>query len=76
VERLDRFIVFGERHLRCLLGQWLTYYHQFPAHQALGNVPITMSLPPPQPPEELRLQQVTWRQWPGGLLKCYARKAA
>jgi len=75
-ECLDYFIVFAERHLRYLLGQWLTYYHQFRPHQGLGNVPIATSLPPPQPPGEFRLQDVTSRQWLGGLLKHYERKAA
>jgi len=48
----------------------------FRQHQGLGNVPIATSLPPPQPPEEFRLQDVTCRQWLGGLLKHYERKAA
>ena len=39
-ERLDRFAVFGEDHLRHLLGQYLAHYHAEPPHQAKGNAPL------------------------------------
>ncbi|MBN1589586.1 MAG: transposase, partial [Pirellulales bacterium] len=38
-EVLNRFIVFGEKHLRYILNQWVSYYHQVRPHQGLGNVP-------------------------------------
>lgn len=43
-EVLNNFIVFGESHLRFLLKEWLTYYHEFRPNKGLGNVPILRSL--------------------------------
>jgi putative transposase len=60
-EVLDNFIVFGEAHLRFLLREWLTYYHEFRPHQGLGNVPIS---------------EIVCHDRLGGLLKHYERKAA
>lgn len=34
-ECLDFFVVFGERHLRYILGEWLDYDHRFRPHQGL-----------------------------------------
>ncbi len=38
-ECLDHFIVFGERHLRYLINEYVDYYHEFRPHQGLGNTP-------------------------------------
>ncbi len=55
-EVLNQFIVFGEKHLRHLLKEWIVYYHEFRPHQGLGNVPIIAPLPPPEPLENFRLK--------------------
>ena len=57
-EVLNHFIVFGEKHLRRILEAWLTHYHFHRPHQGLGNVPIRSSLPPPEPLESFRLEDV------------------
>jgi putative transposase len=75
-EVLNHFIVFGERHLRHLLREWLTYYHEFRPHQGLGNVPILASVPPPEPLTGFRLEYVECHERLGGLLKHYERNAA
>ena len=75
-EVLNHFIVFGEKHLRRILEAWLTHYHFHRPHQGLGNVPIRSSLPPPEPLESFRLEDVVCRESLGGLLKHYERRAA
>jgi putative transposase len=55
-ELLDRFVVFGESHLRYLLAEFLSHYHRNRPHQSLGNAPPCGSLspaegPPPDPAE-------------------------
>ena len=76
-EVLNHFLVFGEKHLRYILGQWLDYYHQHRPHQGIGN--ILLKDRDTSPPEEL------WDAVPGeivcheslaGLLKHYEYKAA
>jgi len=48
-EVLDHFIVFNERHLRCILNSYLAYYHQARAHMSLANnAPIPRVVEPPE----------------------------
>jgi putative transposase len=75
-EVLDNFIVFGERHLRHLLKEWLAYYHEFRPHQGIGNVPISGLRPMTEDPIEFRREEIICHERLGGLLKHYERKAA
>jgi putative transposase len=75
-ECLDHFIVFGERHLRHIIKQWVTYYHFRRPHQGLGNVPIDTSLPSPSPLQEFCKEDIVCHETLGGLLKHYERCAA
>jgi putative transposase len=75
-EVLDHFIVFGEHHLRHILACWVTYYHTQRPHQGLGNVPIQVPLPPAEPLDAFRLDDIVCHELLGGLLKHYVRKAA
>jgi hypothetical protein len=68
-EVLKHFIVFGEKHLRYVLNEWTAYHHTARPHQELGNVPISSSLPPPEPAESFRLEDVVCRESLGRLLK-------
>ena len=45
-ECLDHFTVFGEKHLRHLLSEYLTHYHEECPHQGTGNMPLTELSPP------------------------------
>jgi putative transposase len=38
-ECLDHFVVFGERHLRYLIREYVNHFHEERPHQGLGNVP-------------------------------------
>jgi putative transposase len=75
-ECLNHFIVFGERHLRYLVQEFVAYYHRLRPHQGLGNVPINADLPPPLPIEDFCLNEITCQTSLGGLLKHYERRAA
>jgi putative transposase len=75
-EVLNHFIVFGERHLWHILDSWLAYYHRFRPHQGLGNVPISGDLPPGEPMENFRREDVVCHESLGGLLKHYTLAAA
>ena len=75
-EVLNHFIIFGEKHLRHILGEWLTHYHTHRPHQGLGNVPIGASLSPREPLESYRVEDVVCHESLGGLLMHSERTAA
>jgi putative transposase len=70
-ECLDRFIVFGQRHLAHLVREYVRYYHEHRPHQALGNEPLTPT-DSPAPSEG----QILCDERLGGVLKHYYRRAA
>ena len=74
-ELLDRFVVFGEAHLRYLLSEFLSHYHEARPHQSWDNAP---PCGPPSPAEGPPLDpaKVVCEERLGGLLKHYSRKAA
>jgi putative transposase len=73
-EMLDHFVVFGESHLRYLLGEFQVYFNERRPHQALGNAPPQGGPSPPASP--LPLEEVCCDERLGGLLKHYYRQAA
>ncbi|TWT36640.1 Integrase core domain protein [Posidoniimonas corsicana] len=74
-ECLNRFIAFGLGHLDHLVESYLDYYHASRPHQRKENKPLLGVWPevddPPADGEE-----VVCREWLGGALKHYERKAA
>ena len=66
-ECLDRMLIFGERHLRYVVNEFVEHYHKERAHQGLNNEIIE---PPPQGTGEIVCQERL-----GGLLKFYRRAA-
>jgi putative transposase len=85
-ECLDRFIVFGEKHLDHLCAEYLAHYHQERPHQGEGidNELLCRPEEPGRPKasrgdlhgEIFPLAEVRCKQRLGGLLKSYSRKAA
>ena len=73
-EVLDHFVVFGEAHLRYLLAQFLSHYHEARPHQSLGNAspcgPPAPEKPPPYSAEVVCEERL------GGLLRHFSRQAA
>jgi len=66
-ECLDRMLIFGEKHLRYCISQYILHYHEERAHQGLDNQIIE---PPEQGGGEIVCQERL-----GGLLKFYRRAA-
>jgi Integrase core domain len=71
-EALARVILFGERSLHHVLGEYVEHYHAERPHQGKGNV-----IPFPAPRAEgAAAGPIGCRERLGGLLKYYHRKAA
>jgi putative transposase len=78
-ECLDYFVVFGERHLDYLVGQFKDHYHLERPHQSLENqVPVRKGYrrKTADPPSSVPLSTIGCQTRLGGLLKHYYRKAA
>jgi putative transposase len=73
-ELLDRFVVFGETHLRYLLAEFLSHYHEARPHQSLGNAPPCGPPSPADGPPDPA--EVVCEERLGGVLKHYSRRAA
>jgi transposase InsO family protein len=71
-EALAKMILFGERSLRHVLGEYVTHYHEERPHQGKGNVLLFPSAQA-KPGSE---GTIACRERLGGLLKYYHRKAA
>ncbi len=39
-ECLNHFIVFGERHLRYLISEYVKHYNEYRPHSAMNNMPL------------------------------------
>jgi putative transposase len=74
-ECLNHFIVFGEKHLRHIIKEFLVYYHQERPHLGLGNLPPSMTTVP-VPVDCVGIDDLICQEQLGGLLKHYQRKAA
>jgi hypothetical protein len=73
-ECLDRFVIFGERHLRHLIGEFAAHYHTERYHQGLGSQII---MPTPSPSNDnASLGAIGCRSRLGGILNFYRREAA
>ena len=70
-ECLDQIVIFGERHLRRVLEQYLDYYHQSRTHRALAQ-----DCPVPRPVMTPDQGSVVEFPLVGGLHHRYTRQAA
>ena len=66
-ECLNKMLIFGERHLRYLVNEYMEHYHTERPHQGIGNNIIA---PLPQGAGKIICQERL-----GGLLKSYRRAA-
>ena len=73
---MDHFIVFGEGHLRFLLKEYLSYFHQFRPHQGIGNVLLDQRDLADDPIETAIPGELVCHESLGGLFRHYERKAA
>ena len=67
-ECLNKMLIFGERHLRYVVNEYMEHYHTERPHQGIGNNIIT---PLPQPKDG----KIVCQERLGGLLKSYRRVA-
>jgi len=73
-ECLDHFVIFGERHLRHLLKEFVAHYHTERYHQGIGGQIIR---PRPSPNNDNAvLATIRCRSRLGGQLRFYHREAA
>ena len=73
-ECLDHFVIFGERHLRYLIKEFVEHYHTERYHQGLGGQIIELKTSPAN--ENGTSGAIKCRSRLGGLLNFYYRKAA
>lgn len=73
-ECLDHFVIFGERHLRHLLREFVAHYHTERYHQGIGSR-LILPLPGPNA-DNATLGAVRCRSRLGGQLNFYLRQAA
>ncbi len=74
IECLDHFVIFGERHLRYLIKQFIEHYLSERFHQGIGSqiiMPETTSSN-----DNAMLGSIGCQSRLGGLLNYYHRKAA
>ena len=58
-ECLDHMIIFGEKHLRRVLREYLAYYHESRTHLSLGkDCPFSRSVEPPEMGKIVAIPQV------------------
>ena len=73
-ECLDKFTIFGKRHLDYLIGEFVSYYKTRRAHMKRENLPPLRKTP--ETVETLTLDQVDVKSYVSGLVKLFERKAA
>ena len=73
-ECLDKFIIFGKRHLDHLLSEFARYYNEKRAHSEREHLPPIRELPADV--ETLSPDQIEVKTYFGGLVKSFERKAA
>ena len=73
-ECLDHFVIFGERHLRHLLKEFMGHYLTERYHQWIGGQIIRPRASPSN--DNAPLGAVRCRSRLGGLVRYYSREAA
>jgi transposase InsO family protein len=70
-EVTDRMLIFGERHLRTILGEYEAHYNGRRPHRSRQLRPPR----PDHPPADLSKERIQRRPVPGGLINEYERAA-
>jgi len=74
LECLNKFIIFGKRHLDHLLAEFTDYYNHHRSHMSRDHLPPVREKP--HEVEKLSVEQVEVKSYVGGLVKAFERKAA
>ncbi|QDU30261.1 Integrase core domain protein [Anatilimnocola aggregata] len=76
-ECLDRFVIFGEKHMDHVCREYLEHYHSERPHQGIGiGNELLVRKHNLKPAEAILLNEIQCSERLGGLLKSYQRKAA
>ena len=75
-ECLNSFFCFCLGQLDYIVWTYASYYNQHRPHQGLGNRPLGISKDPSGQTRQIEVGQIRCKEWLGGLLKHYYRKAA
>ena len=75
-ECLNQFFCFSLGQLDHIVKTYAFYYNKHRPHQGLGNRPLGISRGQLRQAWDVNVGQIRCRQWLGGLLKHYYRKAA
>ena len=73
-ECLDKFIIFGKRHLDFLISELVTYYNTRRAHMERDYLPPIRDVP--EQVKTLTMDQIEVKEYVGGLVKSFERRAA
>lgn len=73
-ECLDKFVIFGKRHLDYLISEFVTYYNGVRAHSERDHLPPIRT--EPDEVETIKMDQVVIKSHVGGLVKSFQRNAA
>lgn len=65
-ECLNRFVVFGERHLRYLISEYVQYYNSTRPHSSMDNRPLEYT-------SEKTTGKIRYQTTLGGIIKHYCR---
>lgn len=72
-ECLDKFIVFGKRHLDHIVSEFVIYYNTRRSHMERDYMPPIREVP--EEVETLTMDQIEVKSYVGGLVKSFERKA-
>ena len=73
-ECLNKFILFGKRHLDHVVDEFVEYYNTVRSHSERDNLPLIREMP--NETETFNRDELTVKSYVGGLVKSYERKAA
>ena len=74
-ECLDHFVVFGEKHLRHIVSEYVKFHNDERPHQGVGNTRLRV-VGAKEPPPECAEGEIVCASRLGGMLKHFCRKAA
>lgn len=73
-ECLQKFILFGHRHLDHIVSEWVVYYNTRRSHMVRGNLPPICELP--EEVTQFKRESIQVRSYVGGLVRSFEKKAA
>ena len=74
LECLNKFIIFGKRHLDHLVSEFTDYYNHHRSHMEREHLPPVRD--EPDEVETLTMEQIEVKEHVGGLVKSFERRAA